>query len=336
MFACFFLNRRWLFWSLLGSLLILVTTWYKVQLDVDINEWFGSFYDGIQNALGTPGSVTQSEFLGQIFGFVKIAGIYIVVAVLLEFFISHYVFRWRTAMNDYYLEHWPKLRHIEGASQRIQEDTMRFARIMEGLGVSLLRSIMTLFAFLPILWGLSEHITEVLWVGKVDHVLIYAAILTSVVGTALLAVVGIKLPGLEFNNQKAEAAFRKELVLGEDDPERAEPKSVKELFGFVRANYMAIYLHYFYFNMAKWSYLQFTVMFPYIILTPTIISGAITFGILQQILRAFGRVEDSFQFLINSWPTIVELISVHKRLKAFEQQIHVSPEIPEPEVGSEA
>ena len=63
--------------------------------------------------------------------------------VVLEFFIRHYVFRWRTAMNDYYTANWTGLRHIEGAAQRVQEDTMRFARIMESLGVSLMRSIMT-------------------------------------------------------------------------------------------------------------------------------------------------------------------------------------------------
>ena len=51
------------------------------------------------------------------------------------FFTSHYVFRWRNAMNDFYTERWIKVRNIEGASQRIQEDTMRFASIMKGLGV---------------------------------------------------------------------------------------------------------------------------------------------------------------------------------------------------------
>jgi peptide/bleomycin uptake transporter len=58
------------------------------------------------------------------------------VLVLLDFFVSHYVFRWRTAMNNYYMEHWPQARSVEGAAQRVQEDTMRFARIVEGLGVS--------------------------------------------------------------------------------------------------------------------------------------------------------------------------------------------------------
>jgi peptide/bleomycin uptake transporter len=44
---------------------------------------------------------------------------------------------------------------------------------------------------------------------------------------------------------------------------------------------------------------------------------------MQQIVRAFGRVEMSFQFLVRSWSTIVELISVYKRLRAFEAQIVV-------------
>ena len=28
-----------------------VSTWYQVQLDVKINEWFGEFYDTLQKAL---------------------------------------------------------------------------------------------------------------------------------------------------------------------------------------------------------------------------------------------------------------------------------------------
>jgi peptide/bleomycin uptake transporter len=44
---------------------------------------------------------------------------------------------------------------------------------------------------------------------------------------------------------------------------------------------------------------------------------------MQQIVRAFGRVEMSFQFLVRSWGTIVELISVYKRLRAFEAQVAI-------------
>jgi peptide/bleomycin uptake transporter len=137
----------------------------------------------------------------------------------------------------------------------------------------------------------------------------------------LLALAGIKLPGLEFNNQMVEAAYRKELVYGEDHDDRAQPETIGQLFAGVRRNYFRLYKHYLYFDVAKWSYLQFSVIVPYIMMGPTIVAGIITLGTLQQILRAFDRVENSFQFLVNSWGTIIELISIYKRLRAFEATI---------------
>ena len=318
MFRSFFMNKKWLHWSLAGSIAILLVTWYKVQLDVKINEWFGEFYDLLQKALATPNSVTFEEWLAGCLTFMEIAALYIVIAVLLEFFVRHYVFRWRTAMNDYYMGYWQHARHIEGAAQRVQEDTMRFARIVEGLGVAFMRSLMVLFAFLPILWTLSENVTELPWIGAVDHSLVYLAIISAAAGTVLLAIVGIKLPGLEYKNQMVEAAYRKELVFGEDYEDRADPPTVNELYANVRKNYFNLYRHYLYFDIAKWSYIQFTVIVPYIMLGPTIITAGVTLGVIQQILRAFDKVESSFQFLVHSWATIVELMSIYKRLKEFE------------------
>ena len=320
MFRSFYLNRRWLHWSVLGTLFIVGVTWFRVHLDVKINEWFGGFYDTIQKALGTPGAVTFQEILGYLWTFAGIAGVAILAAVILEFFMRHYIFRWRTAMNDYYCARWGEVRHIEGASQRIQEDTMRFSTIMQTLGTALLQSLMTLFAFLPILWVLSEKVAELPWIGAIPHSLVWVAIAWSIFGTGLLAIVGIKLPGLEFNNQKVEAAYRKELVYGEDHEDRARPPTLAELYSHVRANYFTLYKHYLYFDIAKWSYLQFGVLIPYIAMGPTIAAGAITLGMMQQIMRAFDRVENSFQFLVNSWSTIVELMSIYKRLNAFEKQ----------------
>jgi peptide/bleomycin uptake transporter len=213
------------------------------------------------------------------------------------------------------------LRHIEGASQRVQEDTKRFAYIMESLGSNMMDSLMTLVAFLPILWTLSKKVAEVPILGAVDHALVYVAVLFALFGTVVLALVGIKLPGLEYNNQRVEAAYRKELVHAEDDAARGAEPVVKDLFSHVRTNYFRLFFHYMYFDVAKFTYLQFGVLVPYIALAPTVVAGAITLGVMQQIVRAFGRVEMSFQFLVRSWGTIVELISVYKRLRAFEATI---------------
>lgn len=321
MFRSFFLSKRSATWAWGGSLLILLATQYRVTLDVKINEWFGQFYDLLQKALSTPNSVEFPEFLYYCLVFAKVAGIMIIVLVILEFFVRHFIFQWRTAMNDYYVQHWEKLRHIEGAAQRIQEDTMRFARIMEGLMVSLLHSIMILIAFLPMLKELSQHVTQLPWIGAVEHSMVWLALGSAIFGTAILMLASLKLPGLEFNNQRVEAAYRKELVLGEDHHHHAQPPTLQQLYQSVRKNYFTLYLNYLYFDLVKWTYLQGSVILPYIALAPSILSGALTLGVMQQIIRAFGRVENSFQFLVNSWGTVVEWLSIYKRLKAFEQAI---------------
>ena len=335
MFVCYALfvgawmiygGQKWAKWSVMGSALIVFITWFQVQVSVMINEWYGSFYDLIQKALTAPNTITLGEFYGQLVTFATIALVAITVAVFNNFFVSHYVFRWRTAMNNYYTSIWPKVRHIEGASQRIQEDTMRFASIVESLGVRFLDSIMTLLAFLPVLWGLSGYVTELPLIGEVPQALVFVAILWSIIGTVLLATAGIKLPGLEFKNQKVEAAYRKELVYGEDYADRAEPVKLAELFDNVRKNYFRLYFHYLYFNVVRYGYLQAGVLVPLIALGPSIVAGAFTLGVMQRISNAFNQVESSFQFLVNSWTTIVELLSIYKRLKAFESAIAEVPD----------
>ena len=164
--------------------------------------------------------------------------------------------------------------------------------------------------------ALSENVRELPIVGEIAYPLVYAALFWSLFGTVLMVVAGIKLPGLEFKNQRVEAAFRKELVLGEDDNDRAEPSTLAELFDNVRKNYFRIYIHYTYFNLFRNFYFQLNNLFAYILLIPTI-TGTLTLGLMNQIIRAFSEVTSSFQYLVRSWSTIIDLISVFKRLQSF-------------------
>ena len=313
-----FSPHRWYWWSVVVSAFILFVTWFLVQLDVLLNNWYGAFYDLVQKALTAPNTVSQGELYDLVIEAAVIITAAVSVYVLSNFVISHFVFRWRWAMNDYYVSKWPQLRRIEGASQRIQEDTMRFAKIMESLGESFIDTVMTLIAFLPILWTLSEHVKVLPLIGEVPRALVWVAIIWAAFGTALLALVGIRLPGLEFRNQRVEAAYRKELVFGEDHENRAHPLTLAELFNNVRRNYFRLYFNYMYFNIARRGYILATSFIPIVALVPSIAAAGFTLGIMQQIMRAFSRVESSFQFLVYSWTTIVELISIYKRLKAFE------------------
>jgi peptide/bleomycin uptake transporter len=320
-------NHPWRHWSLWGSAAIVFFTYFSVDVSVAINNWRGPTYDMIQQALATPGKPTVAVEDLYVRGliFLQIASVFIFLAVVSSFMTSHYLFRWRNAMNDFYLSHWEQLRKIEGASQRIQEDTMRYVNTMEDLASSLIGSVMTLIAFLPVLAGFSQYVKALPIVGEIPYALVFAAVFWSLFGTVLMIVAGVKLPGLSFKNQRVEAAFRKELVYGEDSAERGRPLTLTELFNKVRKNYFRLYWHYTYFNVFRFLYLQADNVFSLIILMPTIAAAAITFGLFQQIRSAFVEVANSFQYLVNSWPTIIELISIRKRLVAFESAIDGEP-----------
>ena len=196
---------------------------------------------------------------------------------------------------------------------------------METLGVALIESLMTLIAFLPLLWALSAQIGDVPIIGKIPGSLVWIALIWSIGGTILLMAVGVKLPGIYFRIQREEAAYRKELVIGEDNADRAKLPTLLSLFDGVRQQNFILYFHYLYFNAVRIIYLQLSVLVPYVALAPSIVAAGITLGLMQQVARAFSRVQESFQFLVRSWSTIVELMSIYKRLKAFEQAIADQP-----------
>ena len=317
----FFTNKKWFLWSWLGSMIILGSLWIQVKIDVKINEWFGGFYDMVQKALATPNAVSIEEYFTSLFSFITLAGIYVALYVVISFFTAHYLFRWRTAMVEWYHRVYDKARTIEGASQRVQEDTIKFSRIMENLGTALIESIMVLVQFVPILFGLSLSI-PIYFFGDWEYGLIVGAILWTIGGTVFLIGLGwiLRLVGVEYDIQKKEAAYRKILVIAEDDG-TVRPKKIEEFFDDVRKIHFLSYIRYLYFNVGRMAYLQANVLSAYVFLAPAIVAGVMTLGVMQQIIRAFGRVEGSMQYLLKAWPTIIELVSVFRRLREFEAKL---------------
>jgi peptide/bleomycin uptake transporter len=320
----FYTEKKWWLWSWIGSAIILSSLWVQVQIDVKINEWFGQFYDMIQKALATPNAITIGEYWGSLGSFMYLAIVYVLIAVAVSYFTAHFLFRWRAAMVEWYHSVYDRARTIEGAAQRVQEDTIKFSRIMEGLGTSFIESIMVLVQFIPILLGLSIGI-PIFFFGDWQYGLVTGALIWSLGGTIFLVALGwlLRLVGVEYDLQKKEAAYRKMLVIAEDD-DTVRPKTLEELFEGVRSIHFKSYIRYLYFNIGRIAYLQANVLSAYVFLAPAIVAGAVTLGVMQQIIRAFGRVEGSMQYLLKAWPTIIELASVYKRLREFEREINAS------------
>jgi peptide/bleomycin uptake transporter len=311
----------WFAWSVLGTALIIFYTYFSVQLSVAINAWYGPFYDLLNEALTKSRKIEISELYSGLTTFAGLATVFVLVVSSMRFFIRHYIFRWRRAMHEFYTSHWQKLRSVEGASQRVQDDTMQFARGMEIQGVSLVSACMTLIAFLPILYGYSVHITELPLVGAIPQALVWASIFWAIFGTVFVYMIGIKLPGLEFKNQRVEAALRKELVYGEDTTERAEDFTLKGLFEELKSNYYKLYKNYIVFDLGRNTYANADTVYSLVLLFPSIVAGTMTLGLFTQINNAFDKVRESFQVLFNDWDDIIRLISIYRRLRIFENAI---------------
>jgi peptide/bleomycin uptake transporter len=317
MFRSFFLSRRWVWWAWGGLLALLALVFITVHQTVLLNSWYGDFYDLLQKPEQAGG---LNKFIDLMWAFAWIAFPFMLLRSLESFLASHYAFRWRQALTEHYLPRWQQTAvTVEGASQRIQEDCMRFARQIENLGLGLVRALLTLASFTPILWGLSKGMA-ISWL-QFEGSLFWVALFTAVGGTALSWFVGIRLPGLEYNNQKTEAALRKDLVYAEDDRQRMSLPTVLELFAGVRLNNFRLFNHYAYFHLWSNFYGQTMIIFPYLMMGPSLFAGLVTLGVIQQVANAFGKVNDSFSYLIERWTDITELRSIYKRLHEFEHNL---------------
>jgi peptide/bleomycin uptake transporter len=315
MIKSFFLTKKWRLWAWGGFVFIIGSLLAQTWIDVKINEWYKGFYDLLQK----PTENDISDFWDGILTFLKLAIPYVIIYTITNYFTRLYAFRWREAITFAYMPYWKNIdAKVEGASQRIQEDCMNFARIVESIGLQVVRAIMLLIAFTPILWGLSSNVV-LPWLKDINGSLVWISLSTSLGGVLISWFVGYKLPGLEYKNQVVEAAFRKELVYGEDDRANyVSPPTILELFSGIKFNYHRLFLHYGYFDLWVILYNQIMVIVPYVIMGPGLFVGSMTLGILIQTSSAFREVHSSFSLFINNWTRITELRSIFRRLNEFE------------------
>ena len=318
MLTSYFKNKKWTLWAYGGLFLIIILLISQTYLDVLFNAWYRDFYDLLQTA--TERDI--SEFWASIIKFLYIALPYVTLFAFTNWFTRLWAFRWREAITFSYMPYWKSTdAKVEGASQRIQEDCKEFARIVESIGLQVVKAIMTVIAFVPILWILSTNVV-VPFLKDISGSLVWVSLLLSFGGIIISWFVGIKLPGLEYNNQKVEAAFRKELVYGEDDRvEYAKAPTILELFTGIKYNYHRLFLHYGYFDLWLIMYNQSMIIVPYVIMGPGLFTGAMTLGILIQTSSAFREVQGSFSLFMQNWTRITELRSIYKRLTEFEKAI---------------
>ena len=314
-------------WAMLSVLLGI--SWYTVEILVFYNAWNKEIYDVIQ-------TLNEDRFWELFLGFnlermwdflmltedtmpsfVEIIILYTPIAVYAAWQTQRYCFKWREANTHHYLRRWEDCdAKIEGGSQRIQEDLMIFGKTLQGLFTGFFSSILILFAFLPMLWNVSEGLP--IWNGQIiPGFLVWVALSVSIGGTLISVILGWKLPKLEYNNQKVEATFRKQLVFSEDDFKARATEVLFPMFSSVKRNYYRLFNWYMGFGVWQTAFGLCVGNLALIVLAPAYFQQLITLGVLFQVLNAFGRVESSMGFFIDRWTTIVDFLSVIKRIREF-------------------
>ncbi len=243
-----------------------------------------------------------------------------------------FCFTWRRTLITSYLHRYnTQLPAIEGASQRVHEDTQRFASGIQTCVSVVLESVLTLAVFCPVLYSLDPGLMGV-------------AVAAAAGGLGISVLAGWPLVELEVQNQVVEAELRKKLVLLETYPASiigggatGVPSQLGEYIGnspftpfrsVVRAltrNYLRLYVSFA--VLATWLalYEQVAVILPYALAAPRLFATdparRLTLGTLVKVSNAFGRVFDSLNVISDRWLQINEWRSCLRRLCEFERDM---------------
>ncbi len=328
-------------WGLL--LVVIAMNLGLVYLLVLLNKWNNEFYNALQNK-------DYAQFKTQLVQFVGLAFTYIAVAVYQIYLRQMLQIRWRRWLTDAFMADWLAHRTYyrleltshgtDNPDQRIQEDVNSFTAVTLGLALDLMKSVVTLFSFVTILWGLSGAFAVTLGGSaySVPGYMVWFALLYAIAGTWLAHVLGRPLIGLNYNQQRFEADFRYGLVRlrenaegvafyrGEDDERRA----LNARFTRVVANFRALM------NCGKrlnWFtnvYDQLAVIFPFVVAAPRYFSGNLQLGGLMQTASAFGRVQDALSWFVSAYSTLAEWKATVDRLTSFHVAIQRSERAEDP------
>lgn len=329
-------------WRAIGLVsIVIIFNLLTVYMSVLFNKWNNKMYDSLQH-------FNQSIFYQLLIKFCYMAFFYILFQILSFYFRKILEIRWRRWMTRHYLDNWLskhayyKTRFInnfaDNPDQRISQDIDAFISTALGLTLGLISNIVGLFSFVFILWGLSGSLSFA--VGGhhfvIDGYMVWVALIYAVVGTLITFKIGRPLIKLNFKQENLEADFRFGLMrvreYGENiafyNGEKQEFQGLLSRFNGVVNNFMSIVYRQMKVNIFNTGYSQIANIFPLLVASPRYFAKVIQLGDLMQISGAFGQVQSSLSFFIDSYGSLASWRAVMDRLYGFQSVIEQSKELP--------
>src|SRR4029434_6971305 len=194
-----------------------------------------------------------------------------------------------------------------------------------------LRALVTLVAFVAIVWALSGTLTVSLGGSSLTlpGYMVWAAILYAIAGTWLTHWIGRPLVRLNYDKQRCEADFRFGLVRFRENTEGValyggeadELRGFRGRFEAVATNWWDIMRRQKRLTYFTSGYEQAAWIFPSVVAAPRYFQGELTLGGLIQTIGAFSQVQASLSFFVQSYKQIAEWCSVVERLSGFERAL---------------
>lgn len=321
-------------YAFLGA--VLVMSMILVGMDVIFTNWYNHFYNALQD-------YDWRGALDLIIIFLFIAGVNIILAVYRYYLQSFLGLRWRRWLTRQFLNRWLEKKSYyyledfndstDNPDQRIQDDINSLVNMSLALLIGMLSAVVTIFAFIFVLWELSGRLTIPLGSLGTLHIpgyLVWVAILYAILGTTITFKIGRPLVMLNFEQQRREANFRFAAIDLRSHAEHValyrgeehQKTILDKIFGGVLENWYAIILRQ---KLLLWftaGYNQISVILPLVVALPNYFNKVFKLGGLIQTLTAFGRIQEALSFIVNSYTTIAEWQAVMRRLLTFLNRIH--------------
>jgi ABC-type long-subunit fatty acid transport system fused permease/ATPase subunit len=327
MLSEFFLHRdpRYRAGAWLGMILAVVSVAYNAWVAYVMNAWMANFYDVLQNgskALGD-GEEVDDEMMRDyqdkvwllIRRFLVIITPLILITPLTKFLINCWTYFWRLAMMNAYLDAWDtSIPPIEGAAQRVHEDTQRFASGLNTLAEQVLYAVLMLLVFSPILISVGKDVSSPFltrWGVDLGEIWLLCFAWSCALGGLGVSVwLGRELVGLEVNNQKVEAVLRRDLVVLEVTPEKLVKadgcgEAFKPTMEALTQNYLRLYLNFMKLNAWLFAFEALISLVPFVLCAPLLFATdkkqRITLGTLTKLDNAFGKVFGALNTVSRNW-----------------------------------
>ena len=305
-----------------------------VYVDVLLNEFNRDFY----NALEQKDFV---EFKAQLLRFSYLAFFFIVVAVYKFYLTQLLELRWREWLTGRYLDRWLAQRAYykvelfhratDNPDQRIAEDVRAVTEKTVELTMGLLGSVVTLAAFLSILWSVSGPLAFAVGDTRISipGYMVWVAVLYALGGSLLIHWIGKPLIDINNRVQKVEADFRYGLIRVRENAESialyggepGERAVLRSRFGTLLATTLELIKRQKTVITARVFYAQIAVIFPIVVAAPRYFGGAIKLGELMQIASAFGQVQSALSWFIDAYANLAAWKASVDRLLSFEDAL---------------